>query len=120
MAYMLKTLVYFLGVVVSMGFFVVMSACSSTPFKPCTSGGQPPREGGGLIPGTIKRCFQVKDGEGVLVNDGEYYEWYSSDNIAITGKYDKGKKIGRWIEYDKNGKVSSDKYFKDGKPVSRP
>lgn len=94
-------------------------ACSSTPKRPCSEGGQPPREGGISFRG-IKRCYQIKDSLGVYVNDGKYFEWYNSDKIALTGEYKLGKKVGRWIEYDEKGNKISDRYFDDGKEVPRP
>jgi len=95
-------------------------ACSFAPVRPCSSGGQlahdQPVEGV-----TVKKCTQVTDSEtGQLVNDGLYYEWYSNDSLAVEGEYKVGKKTGRWIEYDLRGNKISDRYFLNGKEVSRP
>jgi len=54
------------------------------------------------------------------VNDGKYFEWFPNEKLAIQGEYEKGKKTGRWIEYDENGNKISDEYFKDGKQIQRP
>jgi hypothetical protein len=106
--------------ILSIVWYATVVGCSTGHFKPCTEGGQPPRENGSIIPGSIKRCYQQVNGDGVLVNHGKYFEWYSNDQLAVSGEYEMGKKTGRWIEYNTDGKKTSDQYFKDGKPVERP
>ncbi len=100
--------------------FLVLSACSFSRVKPCTSGGQPAREGESPSIG-VKSCHQVIDSvTGKALNEGKYYEWYENDALALEGEYRGGKKTGRWIEYDENGQRISDRYFLEGKEVSRP
>jgi hypothetical protein len=98
---------------------VLMTSCSTSRSRPCSEGGQPPRETSIPFKGT-KRCFQVKDESGKYVNHGKYFEWFGSEKIAITGEYKLGKKSGRWIEYDETGKKISDKYYDEGKEIPRP
>jgi hypothetical protein len=103
--------------------FVVLNyaGCSTGRFKPCTLGGQPARESTSpSLIGLIKKCHQIVNKDGYIVNHGEYYEWYQTDKIALTGKYEQGKKTGRWIEYDPEGNKVSDKYYEEGKEVNRP
>lgn len=100
-------------------FIENLTGCITKPFKPCTAGGQPAREGNVPFQG-IKRCYQEMNKEGMLVNHGKYREWYNNDKIALEGEYQMGKKSGRWIEYDQKGNKISDKYYQDGKEVSRP
>ncbi len=105
----------FLGFFEFFGFF----ACATRPYRPCTQGGQLSREVSSSFQG-IKRCYQIKDKSGNLVNHGKYYEWYNNDKIAVVGEYKEGKKMGRWIEYDESGRKLSDKYFDDGKEIPHP
>ena len=97
----------------------VFSSCSINRTKPCTHGGQPAREPTSAFQG-IKKCYQARDKFGVLLNDGKYYEWFNNDKIALTGEYKMGKKTGRWIVYDEDGKKVSDQYFEEGKEVAAP
>jgi hypothetical protein len=97
-----------------------MAACSSVAYRPCTQAGQPPRESPSSKFRGTKRCYQIKDSAGNFVNDGKYFEWHLNEKIAIEGEYEKGKKSGRWIEYDENGNKISDQYFINGKEVPRP
>ncbi len=98
---------------------VALTGCATGHQRPCTEGGQAPRDS--LVPfkGT-KRCFQVKDSSGNDVNEGKYLEWYPNEKIAIIGEYHLGKKIGRWLEYDPQGNKVSDKFYEDGKEIARP
>ncbi len=98
---------------------VLLCTSCAVPYKPCTLGGQPPREGAIPFQG-VKRCYQVPDGLGKTLNHGKYFEWFSNDKIAITGEYKRGKKVGRWIEYNEKGVKVSDKYFDEGKEIARP
>jgi hypothetical protein len=103
------------------GLTLILStaACTTGPKYPCSDGGQPAREGT-QASRNIKKCRQIKDDSGKFVNDGKYFEWYPEENIALRGEYTMGKKSGRWIEYDKNGKVISDKNYVAGKEVPAP
>jgi len=92
----------------------------ATPNRPCSTGGQPPREPSPTLFEGTKRCYQVPGPTGKYVNDGKYFEWFPNEKLAIQGEYEKGKKTGRWIEYDENGNKISDEYFKDGKQIQRP
>lgn len=96
-----------------------LGGCSSKPFRPCSEGGQAPREDGSQFRGT-KRCYQLPDSTGRYVNDGKYFEWHLNEKVAIEGEYEMGKKTGRWVEYDDSGNKISDKYFKEGKEIPRP
>ena len=101
--------------------------CVAPRVKPCTGGGQPPRDlaeqfsdqAKKLIRAT-KRCTQTRDKSGNYVNDGAYFERYFNEQIAITGEYQMGKKVGRWIEYDEQGNKIADKFFVDGKETALP
>jgi hypothetical protein len=104
---------------ISIALFLTLVSCSTHSVKRCELGGQPARQEGVRFQG-IKRCYQTVNDSGQLVNNGKYYEWYNSDQIALTGQYKNGKKIGRWIEYDKGGQKLSEKYFEDGKEVPLP
>ena len=99
--------------------FLAVCSCSTQSLKPCSLGGQSARDDRSTFRG-IKRCYQTPDGDGRLVNNGKYFEWYNNDKIALTGQYKNGKKIGRWTEYDEQGQKVSEKYFEDGKEVPLP
>jgi hypothetical protein len=99
--------------------FLTLVSCSTSSVKPCTLGGQPARDEKSQFKG-IKRCYQMVNSEGQLVNHGKYYEWYNNDKLALTGEYKNGKKNGRWTEYDESGKKKNEKYFEDGKEVFHP
>jgi hypothetical protein len=96
---------------------LLLSSCASTHFKPCSLGGQPPR----TIPAEAvigkKSCYQIVDDSGSYLNDGKYYEWFLNDQIAIVGEYKKGKKSGRWIQYDESGKITSQHDFQNGSEI---
>ena len=98
---------------------IVFTQCSGRPARPCSEGGQPPRESTVPFRGT-KRCYQVKDEKGRYVNEGKYIELHLNDKIATEGEYKMGKKTGRWIEYDESGNKTSDQYFLDGKEAPHP
>ncbi len=98
---------------------VLLTSCSFAHKKPCTSGGQPAREDGEFV--GKKRCDQVIDSfSGKPTNQGKYFEWFDNDKLALEGEYKNGKKSGRWIIYDEDGKKISDLYFENGKEVPRP
>ncbi len=95
---------------------LLSSSCASSHAKPCTLGGQPPR----VIPAALigkKSCDQVVDESGNYLNNGKYYEWFLNEKIATVGEYKRGKKTGRWIEYDESGKILSQLDFEDGKEL---
>ena len=94
---------------------LLLSACVSTHAKPCSLGGQPARAGPLTFVIGRKSCDQIADDAGNPLNHGKYYEWYLNDQIAIVGEYNKGKKSGRWLEYDENGKITFQGDFEDGK-----
>ncbi|MEO5970169.1 MAG: hypothetical protein ABIQ95_09595 [Bdellovibrionia bacterium] len=96
---------------------LLLSSCASTPAKPCSLGGQPPRAGPAVAAIGKKSCYQISDDSGGYLNNGKYYEWYLNDKIAIVGEYKKGKKSGRWIEYDESGKTISQHEFENGLEV---
>jgi antitoxin component YwqK of YwqJK toxin-antitoxin module len=93
--------------------FFCFFACASGPRKPCTDGGQPPREKPFNLKGD-RQCTQRKDRTGKYVNDGEYTEWYPNGARALLGEYREGKKTGKWIEWDESGKKLSERWFEDG------
>ena len=96
-------------------------SCSGVPRRPCTHGGQSPRNSiaQGQFRG-IKRCFQTRDASGEYLNHGKYFEWYNNDKISLQGEYKMGKKTGRWIEYSESGKMISDRHFEEGQEISKP
>ncbi|HLE00169.1 MAG TPA: hypothetical protein VJB59_07915 [Bdellovibrionota bacterium] len=96
------------------GIVLVCCACASTPSRPCSEGGEPPRDK--PFRGT-KQCTQKKDQLGQFVNNGPYFEWYPNGKKALEGEYKTGRKNGRWIEWDEKGQKISDRYFEDGKLV---
>jgi hypothetical protein len=95
---------------------LLLFSCSSGPLKPCSLGGQSPRVNSTAAIGR-KSCDQIMDDSGRYLNDGKYYEWYLNDQIATVGEYKKGKKSGRWIEYDESGKILSQLNFEEGKEL---
>ena len=98
-------------------FAFLFSSCASTHVKPCSSGGQPARTTPAASLIGKKSCYQIVDGSGSYLNDGKYYEWFLDDRIALVGEYKRGKKSGRWIEYDEGGKIISQLEFEDGKEL---
>lgn len=96
-----------------------LASCASSHHQPCTWGGQPARATPLSTIGK-RSCDQVEDDSGQRINEGKYYEWYLNDRIALVGEYKKGKKSGRWLEYNEQGEVVSEMYFEDGKEVPPP
>ncbi len=43
----------------------------------------------------VKEVMPVAFGE----VEGEYLQFYKEGQLAVDGKYDSGKKVGRWVEY---------------------
>lgn len=56
----------------------------------------------------IKQKHTQENGVGMI---GEYVEFYENGNIKIKGIYEKGLKIGRWFEYNENGKLINEKTY---------
>ncbi len=101
----------------SLGVLSCFAGCSGVRARPCAEGGQAPRDGTAPFEG-IKRCYQIKDPQGRMRNHGKYLEWHPNDKLALTGEYKLGKKVGRWVEYDPQGKKISDRIYEDGKLIS--
>jgi antitoxin component YwqK of YwqJK toxin-antitoxin module len=87
----------------------------------CLEGGQSAREPTAerKFRGT-RQCQQKKDRRGIYVNVGRYYEWHDNDKIALKGAYNDGRKTGRWLEYDPQGVILSDRYYENGVEVPAP
>ncbi len=84
--------------------------------KPCTTGGDPSSKD--PIGGT-KKCTQRKDASGHWVNEGPYTEWFPNGNRALQGEFHWGKKQGKWLEWNPEGKLLSEKFYEDGVEVPR-
>src|SRR4051794_11833842 len=95
---------------------LALSGCSTTVSKPCSTGGQSPREGP-QIKGT-KQCIQMKDRSGKFINHGRYIEWHPNGKRALEGEYKGGLKTGKWSEWDDKGHLLNEKWFEDGVQVS--
>lgn len=106
--------------VLGCGGLAFLVSCSFTPVRPCSTGGQAAHEDL-LDPIGVKKCQQrIDPATGEAINDGKYLEWYENGTVAVEGEYKKGKKSGRWREYDTTGKKVSDRYFQDGKEIPKP
>jgi len=80
--------------------------------RPCTWGGEPARE---KPAGGTKQCLQQRNkATGEWENSGQYLEWYASGRKALEGEYRRGRKHGKWSEWDESGKLISEKFFEDG------
>ena len=100
-------------------FFLALSlslsmACAGAVSRPCTDGGQAAREK--PVKGH-KQCSQIKNSQGLWVNDGSYVEWYPSGGRALKGSYKVGQKDGQWLEWDESGKKISEKWYVEGAEV---
>jgi hypothetical protein len=109
-------------------FGVFLASCASaTAQKYCTRSGQPARErdqpqvsyGQKSDPKDLPRmgdvqCELTTDKEGQIVKEGNYIEWFSDGKPAIRGEYREGKKTGKWLEWDRSGKLVSERWFEDG------
>lgn len=106
---------------------LLLGACTTVP-HPCLEGGEPARdapvvvqvdaEGKPVKPPRWKgtrQCFQRKGPEGKLVNDGRYVEYYPSGARALEGEYKMGKRHGKWLEFDPDGKLISERWFDNGR-----
>lgn len=88
--------------------------CAFAPSHPCQEAGEPARD----VPFKgDKRCSQTRTPNGKYVNQGPYQEWYPNGKLALEGGYKMGKKDGRWIEYDPNGRKVSQRFYEDGVDV---
>lgn len=98
---------------------LLLTGCAVARHKPCTDGGDAPREKpieGNKI--DKKQCTQEKDRHGKLVNQGSYKEWFFNGRLALEGEYRDGKRHGKWFEYDEAGKIVSERWFEDGKETA--
>ncbi len=92
-------------------------ACSTVAHHPCQEGGEPARAG--KWPGN-RKCEQTYSKvAGKHLNDGKYVDWYVNGKRALVGEYKMGKKHGGWTEYDEEGKKLWEKWYVEGKEVSR-
>ena len=48
---------------------------------------------------------------------GEFKRWTGFGDVAMVGRYNKGKKDGKWTVYYQNKKVEAVQYYKDDHPV---
>ena len=48
---------------------------------------------------------------------GEFKRWTGFGDVAMIGRYNKGKKDGKWTVYYQNKKVEAVQYYKDDHPV---
>jgi len=99
------------AILYAMLFPLSLTACATIVSKPCATGGEPPRST--PFKGT-KQCIQRKDPAGRYLNDGKYVEWYPNGNLALQGEYKMGRKTGKWMEWDIDGKKISERWFEDG------
>lgn len=98
--------------------WIVASSCAGTlPRRPCTEGGEIARPD--LKERVNKQCFQRKQPSGRWVNDGPYIEWHKNGKRAVMGEYRMGLKHDKWSEWDAEGKLLSEKHYKNGKEVPR-
>lgn len=99
---------WYMGVICLTHFLV--GGCSGRSVRPCSDGGDPYH----AVAYGRKTCEQTKNKFGKYVNNGKYYEWYPNEHIAVIGEYKNGKKHGRWMEFDEDGKKMDEKYFEYG------
>ncbi len=52
---------------------------------------------------------------GVSIN--KYTEYHENSRIKIIGQFKDGKKDGKWIEYDINGRKTKETVYKKGEVV---
>lgn len=101
--------------VISLGL-LCMVCCVSSPYRPCSEGGEPSRSSAFPFR-TSKSCTQQKDASGSFLNHGRYFEYDEVERKRLEGFYEWGKKSGRWFEYDEKGKKISDTLFEEGRAV---
>lgn len=112
-------------------FFVVffssalLASCSSVATRYCTRGDQPARDlysttkafstdGTQQLERGDVQCHVKKGLNGEMVKDGPYIEWYPNGQVSMRGEYQDGKKIGKWMEWDKAGVLISERWFDHG------
>ena len=105
-----------ISVGVNLGTSSTVLAFASKSPRPCTEGGQPPRDDGKVGKGN-KQCEQIKDSSGKFLNHGRYIEWFPSGKRALEGEYTAGAKTGKWMEWDESGKLLYEKWFENGTEV---
>lgn len=66
------------------------------------------------------QCYQKKDNNGNVLNQGNFRQWYPSGKIALEGTFDEGKKNGLWVQYDEKGNRIAEKWFEHGIERSLP
>jgi hypothetical protein len=87
-------------------------SCSTT--RPCSKGGdlfwypEIKKEHQGT-----KSCKQ-QEFEGVILNHGEYKEYYRTGKLAIQGQFYKGKKEGLWTMFNENGDKVIERLYVNG------
>ena len=102
-----KRLFFLYGLILALS----ASSCVISISKPCQDGGDPARETS--FRGN-RTCTQKRDPQGKYVNHGLYQEWHLNGKLALEGYYKMGKKDGRWIEYNPEGRKVSEKLYDYG------
>ena len=81
--------------------------------RPCSEGGQAAWDDLRVTVGT-KKCDQYRDPKGKYLNHGKYLEYSPRGYLLLEGEYSAGKKAGKWIEWDEEGKKVSEKWYENG------
>jgi hypothetical protein len=93
-----------------------VASCSTVAKHPCTQGGQSARDDGKVGKGN-KQCEQVKTHDGKFINHGKYIEWFPSGKRQLQGEYKAGVKVGKWSEWDEQGRLLNEKWYENGVEV---
>jgi hypothetical protein len=92
----------------------MLSGCATIKAsRPCTEGGQPAWDDKRVTVGT-KKCEQYRAPKGNYLNHGKYLEYSTRGSLLLEGEYSAGKKTGKWVEWDEEGKKVSEKWYENG------
>jgi antitoxin component YwqK of YwqJK toxin-antitoxin module len=58
--------------------------------------------------------------DGAYVNHGSYTVTYPNGKLALSGKFEQGKKEGVWSEYNEKGEKIAERYFEGGVERAQP
>jgi hypothetical protein len=83
---------------------ILTPACVSTPFRPCSEGGDVSWEPAIKKEKTGNRSCRQIEVKGKYINDGQYYQYYPNGKPAIDGQFKDGLRTGKWTQFDEEGK----------------
>jgi hypothetical protein len=86
-----------------------VTACRRGPCPPDTELRGSPQAG--------QQSCEYQDSNGLSVKHGPFIDWHPNGRQRSAGSYDHGKQTGRWTYWDENGRILSEREYRDGQLV---